>query len=241
METIDEVIERMRAIQASLDPRDGVGQFNWVYQRVSEAVRDHLAAGFFHDPHFVEHFDVVFAARYFAAVDADAAGQRLDPAWRPVFKRRADTRIQPIQFAVAGMNTHINHDLSLAMVETCLAEDTHPQAGDIPADYRKVNDIIEEVEAEIRQALLRDLEQFGDAAEPLIHLISSWSIAQAREAAWIRTQVLWLLRDDPWLFQRSVDTTARAVGMTSRHLLTPLLGVPLPVEVTMSEAPTAQR
>jgi hypothetical protein len=225
--TIGDVIERMRAIQPSLDPHDGIAQFNRVYLLVTEAVRDHLAAGFFHDPDFVTHFDVVFAERYFAAVDAHAAGQRVDPAWRPVFRHRGDDRIRPIQFVVAGMNTHINHDLALAMVDTCAERNTRPGAGYVADDYRKVNEVIEKVESQARRSLLSDLErEVTEPIEPLIHLMSTWSITQAREAAWIKTLVFWLLQDDPWLLKESVDTSARTVGMTSRHLLTPLLAAP---------------
>jgi Family of unknown function (DUF5995) len=224
--TIDDVIERMREIQASLDPDDGVGQFNWVYLRVSEEVRRRLSDGFFRDPRFVEHFDVTFAQRYFAAVDAAAAGQRIDPAWRPLFERRADPRVQPIQFVVAGMNAHINHDIPIAMVDTCLAHGTHPRAPGIRDDYRRVNDVIEDMEAPIRRQLLDDLQRrLDEPVEPVVHLVTSWTIAQAREAAWIRTLVLWLLRDDPWLFEQSIEASARTTGMTGRHLLTPLLGV----------------
>jgi Family of unknown function (DUF5995) len=36
-------------------------------------------------------------------------------------ERRAAAGIEPAQFALAGMNAHINHDLPLAMVSTCMA------------------------------------------------------------------------------------------------------------------------
>lgn len=222
--TIDDVLDRMRAIKASLDPLDGVAVFNWVYQRVTEAVRERLPTGFFADPVFVERFDVIFAKRYFAAVDADAAGHRPEPAWRPLFARRADRHVHAVQFAVAGLNTHINQDLALAVVDACVAAGTHPRAGHVADDYRLVNDILAEVEADVRRELLNDLqEEIGAPFEPLVHLINTWSLARAREAAWVRVQVLWMLRAEPWLFAQSADATGRAVGMTSRHLLTPLL------------------
>ena len=48
---------------------------------------------------------------------------------------------------------------------------------------------------------------------------------QARDAAWVRTQVRWALRAQDWLLDRAEEASARATGMTSRHLLTPLLTV----------------
>lgn len=226
-DTVGDVVRRLREIQESVHPRDGVGQFNRVYLRVTEAVRDRLGGGFFDDPRFVAHLQVVFAGRYFAAVDADAAGKRADSAWMPLFAARDDGRVQPVQFAVAGMNAHINHDLSLALVDTCRALRTHPAGGHVPEDYRRVNLIIEDVESQARRSLLSELErELGEPLEPVTHLVSAWSIAQAREAAWVRTQVLWLLRDTRWLFDHHVDSTARAIGMTSRHLLTPVPVLP---------------
>jgi hypothetical protein len=92
------------------------------------------------------------------------------------------------------------------------------------SDYRRITDVLADIEADIRRSLLDDLErELGEPVEPLLHLLSSWSIAQAREAAWIRAQVLWVLRDVPLLFDQSVAISASATGMTSRHLLTPLL------------------
>ncbi len=42
-------------------------------------------------------------------------------AWRPLVEQRAAAGIEPIQFALAGMNAHINHHLPLATVNTCTA------------------------------------------------------------------------------------------------------------------------
>ena len=223
IKNINDVIDRMRAIGDSTDPRDGIGQFNAVYQRATEAIRDQLNGEFFEDATLAEHFNVVFANRYFVAVDADAAGQPVDSAWKPLFSSRSDTRVQAVQFVIAGMNAHINQDLPLATVEACIAAGTHPLTGTIPADYRKINEILEDIESKTRLSLLNELkrELFGPI-EPLIHLISSWNIALAREAAWIRAQVFWLLRTKPRLFDHSVAVSSKAVGMTSRHLLTPL-------------------
>ena len=91
-------------------------------------------------------------------------------------------------------------------------------------DYRRITDVLADIEADIRRSLLDDLErELGEPVEPLLHLLGSWSIGHAREAAWIRAQVLWMLRDVPLLFDQSVAISASATGMTSRHLLTPLL------------------
>jgi len=212
----------MQLIADSTGPRDGAGIFNMVYQRTTEAIRAKLGTGFFDDDGFIERFDIIFADLYFSAVDADAAGRRVGAAWRPLFAQRSNPRVHAAQFAVAGMNAHVNHDLQLAVVRICAAEHTHPLAGSIPTDYHRITDVIEETKPKVRGALLTGLEHKRDALlEPLLHLINSWDIRQARQAAWVRAQVLWPLRDTP-LFHEAVAVSASAVGMTSRHLLTPL-------------------
>lgn len=219
---IDDVLARMRSLREVLAAADGVRQFNQVYLRVTEELRPRLAAGFFRDPVFVERFAVLFAGRYFAAIDAVDA-RRVSPAWRPLFAARADSRVHPVQFAVAGMNAHVNHDLALATVDACLACGTHPGDNRVEVDYLRINAIFEEAEAAIRLSLLQGPEQIGEPFEPIAHLIGAWSVVQARDAAWVRAQVCWELRQQDRLLDRSAEASALAVGMTSRHLLTPLL------------------
>lgn len=221
--TIHDVIDRMRAIAEATVPGDGVGYFNGVYLRTTRAILDRLGTGFFEDDGFVERFDVVFADLYFDAIDDDAAGRRLDAAWRPLFTRRADRRVHALQFVVAGMNAHIGHDLELAVVRICAAEGTHPLSGSIPADFHRITDVLEAIESQVRLSLLTEAErELGRLFEPLAHLVGSWSIARARQGAWIRAQILWQLRDTA-LFDQAVAISASTVGMTGRHLLTPLL------------------
>ena len=54
------------------------------------------------------------------------AERRVPKAWAPLFERRHDHSVLPIQFALAGMNSHIAHDLPVALVATCRQLDTRP-------------------------------------------------------------------------------------------------------------------
>jgi len=106
-QTIDDVIGTMRRIDAALADDDGVKWFNFLYLSVTEAVQADAAA--WQDWPFLQRFDVLFARLYF---DALAASERnadlMAPAWRPLFTARHDTRLARLQFALAGMNAHIN-------------------------------------------------------------------------------------------------------------------------------------
>ena len=112
---IDLVVARMQEIEASLPAGDGVARFNHLYLAVTLAVRERVAAPGLEDPAFVTQLDVVFADRYFAAIDADRTAGRPSSAWQPLFEARGRTDVAAIQFALAGMNAHINFDLCQAL------------------------------------------------------------------------------------------------------------------------------
>ena len=82
----------------------------------------------FRDPAFLERLDVVFANLYFDAVEAGHADPRRVPsAWRPLFECRNQSGILPIQFALAGMNAHINRDLPAGIVASFMATMARPR------------------------------------------------------------------------------------------------------------------
>lgn len=204
---------RLRAIDAALPAADGVRAFNHMYLTVTLLVRERIGAGFFAGPAAVRELDVTFAGLYLAAYDAGARGAPVPRAWRPLFARRADSRVEPIQFAVAGMNAHINNDLPLAVVATCERLGTAPDA--FHADYLKVNDVLAAVEREVRESYL-------DLPLPVVDLVGTWSIERARDAAWVNADVLWRLRGLAFARDRFAETLAGSVGLASGTLLTPL-------------------
>ena len=109
--TMDDAIERMAAIDAALPPSDGVAHFNRMYRKVTEEVRGAHDQQSFERAEFLERLDVVFANLYFDAVDCSVQGREIPAAWAPLFHHRDRGHTYPIQFALAGMNAHINHDL----------------------------------------------------------------------------------------------------------------------------------
>src|SRR5690348_5506076 len=107
-----------------------------MYQQVTESVRQHVGAGFFADPDWMAHLDVAFGNLYLDAVRASVEEPaRVPRAWAALLERRADARVTPLQFALAGMNAHINRDLPVAVVSTCAALNTSPHDGAQHADF----------------------------------------------------------------------------------------------------------
>ena len=146
--TVADVVARLQEIDDALPAGDGVAVFNRMYLTVTERIGLILAedtdSPLFRDVATMSDLDVRFANLWLAAYDADLAAARWRRAWRPLFEARAGGRL-PVQYAIAGMNSHIEHDLPLAVVGTCRARDLEPD--DLHLDYETVNDVLAQVES----------------------------------------------------------------------------------------------
>ncbi|MQY05739.1 DUF5995 family protein [Actinomadura macrotermitis] len=220
MGAIADVVDRMREIDRELDPRDGVACFNRVYLRVTELVAARLTEGFFEDGRFVERLDELFAGLYFANV-ADGGA---DPSWRPLFQARDDHAVWSLQFVLAGINAHVNHDLALAVVAACAERGVEPGTRPVHADFLRVNELLAQVEAQARGEVEPELLKFATKeAEALKHIVGSFSIARARDMAWCTVEALWPQREIHRLYDTSVAILAQTVGLTGRLLVTPVI------------------
>ena len=219
--SIGDAIDRMQGIAAALPPIDGLACFNRMYLTVTTAVQTQVDAGFFADAAFMARLDVNFVNRFLAAVDAYRVAPGNAPrSWRVLLDQRADPGLAPLQFAVAGMNAHINYDLAPALVQTCTDCATSPDQGPHHLDFYKVNQTLNALEPQVResfeQGVLLDLDrQFAG----LDNIADTFSITAAREAAWTHGEVLWRLRDEKWLAESFLATLDRTVGFAGRALL----------------------
>ncbi|GAA3502196.1 DUF5995 family protein [Streptomyces prasinosporus] len=218
---VDGVVSRMRALDAALPARDGVAVFNRVYLAVTEAVDGCVDAGRFADARAAITLDVRFAERYLAAVDAAEEERRPPACWRPLFQFRRHPGVRPLQFALAGINAHIGHDLALAVVDTCRTLACEP--ADLEDEFDRVGDLLVSLEERIREELTPgpDLLRIAD---PLTHLLGTWSLERARDGAWTAARALWALRRLPDVAGEFAERLDTAVGFAGRMLLTPLPG-----------------
>lgn len=217
--TVDWVVKRMRAIGAGLPPEDGVAVFNGVYLSVTEEFGQRLACGHFEDREAAGELGARFAERYLAAVDTASAGQRTPACWRPLFQLRGHPAVRSLQFALAGINAHIGHDLPLSLLDTCLARDAEPP--ELEADFNRVGEMLTGMEERIREELMPGPDLL-DVADPLTHLVGAWSLDKARDAAWAAFRTLWGLRAFDELTVEFTERLDASVGMVGRCLLTPL-------------------
>jgi hypothetical protein len=220
--SVPEVVARLREIESSSPRSDGVGCFARLYREVTEGVETELGRDTFVDPAFLTALDVEFAGLFFAAFDATQP----PPAWAPLFEQRSRRGIAPLQFALAGMNAHINRDLPVALVSTARAlhldlRDGSPEQ----KDFVRVNGLLAQVEARVKRSYLTGWVSVLDRLVHRVHrlddVVAMWDIRRAREAAWANGLALWQLRDEPALSSRFLQALDRMVGLAGRGLLVP--------------------
>jgi hypothetical protein len=222
---IADVLQLMRSIDEMCIDGDGLKWFNWEYMQVTSAVEARVAlAGGFADPRWISELDVQFGRLYFGALEAWLTGADCPSCWQALFSCRSELRIARIQFALAGINAHINHDLPEAIVATCKVMGAGPRHGtqqyhDYSAVNATLNGLIDEAKRTLNVRLL------GDALPPVSHLedlLAAWSVSAAREKAWLNGEVLWHLEGSPDLADGFMDSLDGLTAFAGKALLIPV-------------------
>ncbi|HXN86418.1 MAG TPA: DUF5995 family protein [Candidatus Binataceae bacterium] len=224
--SITDVIDRLQALDAAMPDGDGLKWFNYLYLVTTKAVyATSIAQDGFVDPVWISRLDVLFANMYFDAVrDADAP-ELAPPAWRPLLRDRMRPRIARLQFALAGMNAHIDRDLVFALLEIYHQDGAAPNRESAHyADFIRIDTILKDVQRQ-NQAILvvgTPLEN-GRHFAPLENLVGTFSVKDTRHAAWDNSQIFWRWRDRPETLKESLSSLDRATEAGSSALLAPVL------------------
>ena len=209
---ISEVIAILETIDSICVDQDGLKWFNWLYLRITRQV----ANGTYQDPAWLMMLDVKFAQFYFDSLEGWLTGGATAECWRVLLVQRDNARIARVQFALAGINAHINHDLCAAIVKTCEMMGTVPERGGVHyRDYTALNTTLStQVDAAKQELMVRLL---GDALPPVSHLedtLASWSVTAAREKAWLNAQHLWHLPALRGSLLNAIDGLTAVIGKT---------------------------
>lgn len=223
--TVDDVISVLQNLDRELPSDDGIKWFNLLYLKVTEGVRDQSASMRWENAAWLERLDVIFAKLYFGAV-ANWYNSRanLARAWLPLFESRDQRDILRVQFAFAGINAHINHDLAMALVQTGQALRISLRRGTPEfRDFEKVNSILEVVMEKTKRYIATGIvglldEDLGRVDD----LIVNWNVRKARETAWSNGEILWRLNRTPILREEFTVNIDRFVSLSSRGLLIPI-------------------
>ena len=222
--SVGDVLAIMHTIDATCADGDGLKWFNWLYLSVTQAVEVRVNAGEFSDAAWMAALDVQFAGFYFSALEAFLSRESAPGCWQALFEQRTQTAIARIQFAMAGINAHINHDLPQAVVATCWTSAINPQHGtpqylSYTALNTTLDSLIDTAKKELRLRLLGDVIP---AISPIDATLETWSVSAAREAAWNNAEILWHLSDAPAVSAAFMQTLDGLTELASRTLLVPV-------------------
>jgi hypothetical protein len=214
--TIDDVIDALDAIvRESRRDRVRFGYFAALYRRVTIEVKHRAAAGYFEDNDQMRLLDVIFANRYFEAIELYRRGQRPTESWRIAFDSAYRSQLRILQHLLLGINAHIGLDLGVAVVDLVdgsgLTEPLH-------RDYDRLNGLLAELVDEVQTQIAHVSPLLGI----LDRLAGQWDeqmvnkgIVMARDGAWRVAEELVVLplEERPAAIARR-DRTVAAFGNT---------------------------
>lgn len=223
--TIEEVIALMSAIDGLLPNEDGLKWFNFLYLKVTEKVLENPPAAGWSSPVWLARLDVIFAGLYFEAIrNWINISPSAPKAWRIMLDARRRPNIMRVQFALCGMNAHINRDLQLAIVRTGQELNVEPRR-ETPEhrDFEHVNAILEIVEAEVLPVIATGIVGVIDESlGRLDNILALWGVRGARETAWFNAELLWAVRNNPLLRRAKMEATDSITGAFGRALIMPI-------------------
>jgi hypothetical protein len=215
-ETVDGVRSKMQRIDSALADNDGLKWFNRLYMMVTEEVDLRPPTGGWKDATWLSRLDVVFASLYFKSL-ADFISHAADApnAWDALLEARFRGGIDRIQFALAGMNAHINHDLALALIATNRQSGINPnEASPQYADYQAVNQLLEAVMPGALEVLATGiLGQLAQDTGKIGRLLAFWNVCKARDLAWCYSDHL-----------RSLHGLQLQLGLAAQDQVTGVIG-----------------
>ncbi len=221
--TIAEAIQVMQDLDNLLLSSDGLKWFNLLYLRVTQAVYEKPPSGGWHDSKWLSLLDITFARLYFDALaDSCTDPTKVPRAWMALLEVRDNPAIERVQFALAGINAHINHDLPLAVVQTGKGLRITPDRNSPQySDFENVNSVLSEVMPGTLNVLATGLlgEMTQDAGT-IGRLLAMWSVQTARDTAWTNAELLWELQNLPSLSEDFMMVMDRMTGLAGRGILT---------------------
>lgn len=165
---------------------------------------------------WLARLDVVFAGLYFAAIAGFLNHSASTPdSWNALFEARFSLGVDRIQFALAGMNAHINHDLALALLQA--DDDLQVTPGlNSPEhdDYERVNGLLKTVMPAALQTLATGI--VGELAQDtgkIGRFLAIWDIEVARDLAWEFADHL-----------QNLSGLSRTFALTAQDQLTGVIG-----------------
>ena len=191
--TLDEALIALTAVEQTLRARqDRRAIFTTAYLVITGAIQQRIRAGWFADNRWVDQYAVRFANLYREALLAYETGNlaAVPKAWRLSFDTSAHNQGLLIQDLVLGINAHINHDLALSLVDVGIDPDRAQRYHDhtrVNVILQAATDRLQDQVCELYAPILRLLDLAGGRLD---EELASFSVAKARESAWLTAVAL---------------------------------------------------
>ncbi len=223
-QSVADVVQILETIDAACADGDGLKWFNWLYLHVTLAVQAQVNSGGFTDSAWIAALDVRFARFYLGAIKTSLSGELTPGCWQALFDQRSQPMTARIQFAMSGINAHINHDLPQAILVTCQDSANAPEHGTARYDdYTALNSTLDaQINAAKRTLNVRLLGDALPSFSPLENTLAAWSVAAARESAWNNAELLWHLADAPLVSTKFLGSLDGLTALASKTLLVPI-------------------
>ncbi len=224
-QTINDVMLNLdRIIEQGKRDKSRIAYFACLYRHVTAAIQAGVAAGnVFEDNSRMERLDVVFANRYFTALDEwNNSGKASTRAWQLAFEAASSRKLIVTQHLFLAMNAHINLDLGIAAAQTCPGD----QLAGLTNDFNTMNGVLAALVPHVEE----DLEQVWPILK-FIHRLArgdeddllSFSMQVARTNAWSVAQKFATLDAAQQAVEiQQLDASVVQLGEAIRHTEFPL-------------------
>jgi hypothetical protein len=206
--TIDEVLTQLDVIiDAARAENNAGGYFAYVYRRTTAAIKEAIRTCRFADNERMETFDVAFANLYLEAYEQHHCGAPCTASWQLAFDAAKGQKAL-LQHVLLGMNAHINLDLGVAAGNLMAGKNLN----DLEADFRLVNNILQEIIEELQERVARAspiFTWFDRVGKDRDEHLLDFSMRAAREQAWVVAHQVWAAGADK---ARVVDRLDRNVA-----------------------------
>jgi len=138
-------------------------------------------------------------------------------SWAALIDRRSRSDISPLQFAIAGVNAHVDFDLTFALVTTVSHLRTPLSHGTQHDDYQKINAVFAEHMHSLRTHFETRLgRSFDDHFSAVLNKLGDVSVIAFRDIAWFNAVNLYPRRANRHvhrLYHTALDQSTRALSM----------------------------
>jgi Family of unknown function (DUF5995) len=207
VQCIDAAVREMkRRADPLVDSCSHQALFALTYLRVTQTYAwSARQPGYYDDPGWTNHAVAVFAKYYLNAFDAwtaDNNSTAVPKAWRIAFDNARDGKVSAAGNFFLGLNSHINHDLGLAMEAAGL---TGPDGRSEKLNFDRINKLLNSVTLPLIAELSARLDQsMDDSSLP-------WSLDATATG-----EVLWGWREQAW---RNAELLASSTPLTRQAVI----------------------